>query len=95
MSISSIPDSAEADILNRLVNPEDGNLAPEAASALLSLKFAAIDMTRMEELAQKSQAGTLTADERHLMEIYNHWGHILALLKAKARRSLNRNGSHA
>jgi hypothetical protein len=95
MSTSTIPDSPEAEILNRLISPEEGNLLPEAAAALLTLKFATTDMTCMERLAEKSQAGTLTPDERRLMEVYNHIGHFLALGKSKARKSLNRNGNHA
>jgi hypothetical protein len=95
MSSSTIPASPEADILNRLVSPDEGSFPPEAAAALLTLKFAATDIACMERLAERSQAGTLTPEERRLMEVYNHIGHFLALIKSKARKSLNRNGSHA
>jgi hypothetical protein len=94
MSTSSLPTSTEADILSRLVNPADGNLTSEAATALLALKFSAADTTRMEELADRSQAGTLSDSDRDMMTSYNHIGHFLALLKSKARNSLSRNGKH-
>jgi hypothetical protein len=95
MSTSSLPAFSEADILSRLVDPAEGSLTSEAAAAFLALKFSSADMARMEELADRSQAGTLSDSERELMERYNHVGHFLALLKSKARNSLNRNGKQA
>lgn len=48
----------------------------------------------MQELAEKSQEGTLGNSERRDLENYNHVGHLLALLKSKARKSLKMQHGH-
>lgn len=90
MSTISIPESPEADILTRLVRPNEAGLTPDAASALLALEFDERDLARMRELMAKSQAGELSEEERRVLEAYNKTGHFLALLKSKARQSLRR-----
>lgn len=80
--------STEAAIWTRIIDPQTGNLRHEAAQTLLDLDFNAADRRRMEELAEKAGAGTLSARERKDAESYNRVAHLLALLQSKARQSL-------
>jgi hypothetical protein len=80
----------EADILSRLIDPSNPSLTPDAARALLQLQYADSDHARMEELATKSNEGTLSPEERRELESYVFVGDVLALLKSKARLSLRK-----
>jgi hypothetical protein len=82
--------SHEAEILSRLIQPEKSDLRPEVAEYILDLDFRPSDVDRMNELAQKAAAGTLSADESSEIEGYRHIGHFLALMQSKARLSLKR-----
>ena len=89
MHVSLHPErNTGGDILHRLLEPDSGNLAPEAARYLLSIDFPAADHERMEALAEKSQAGELLSDEREELEEYVRIGHFLALIQSTARKSL-------
>jgi hypothetical protein len=81
---------AEAAILKRVIAPEAGGLPRPLAELVLSLDFPPADQVRMEELAQKSNAGTLTPEEHEHLQGYVNVGHLLALLQSKARTSLAR-----
>ncbi len=85
--------SSETAILDRLIPPEPTGLPPEAARYLLTLDFAPADLDRMNELAGKAQAGTLTPEESSELDSYRHVGHLLALMQSKARQSLKVAGS--
>ncbi len=50
----------ESTILSRLVGPDPATLSPEAAQAILTIGFSQADKDRMQALAAKSRAGTLT-----------------------------------
>ena len=78
----------EADILVRIVHPEDGNLPQEISRLILDLRFEAEDINRMNELAEKNNRGLLSETEHQDMEKYLRVGNFLNLLHAKARRSL-------
>jgi hypothetical protein len=88
MSSSSSPVDSDAEILNRLIEPKVENLPPEVARYLLSLDFCQSDRDRMHELAAKAREGTLTAAEQHEAESYERIGHLVALWRSKARKSL-------
>jgi hypothetical protein len=79
----------EATILNRVVDPQQGGWPAEAAKAVLTLSLPAEDRERMNELAEKSSAGTLNPDEELQIEGYIHVCRLLDLLKARARVSLS------
>ena len=81
------------EILHRVIGADGDEFDPQAARAFLRLKFGQSDMTRMEELGELAQEGRLTPEERAEYEGYLHVGHLLALLHAKARRSLQRVGA--
>ncbi len=74
----------------RLIQPEDANLPPEAARALLNIRFDRVDLDRIHELVTKNQDDALTPDEKADLESYLHVSSILDLMHAKARRSLKK-----
>lgn len=82
------PPSSDVAILERLLRPVDGKLSSAAAQSLLGLGFEPEDLARMHELAQRAQAGELTAEEREEASAYERVGHLLGLLRSKARRAL-------
>jgi hypothetical protein len=77
--------TTEGAIWSRVIEPEDGDLTPEAARALLRLEFPESDRKRMHELAAKAREGTLTPVEREEVANYERVGSFLSLVKAKAR----------
>lgn len=79
--------SSEADILDRLVRPGDGALMPEAAQALLGLKFDSEATKRIERLLRSNGAGTISAEDRLQLDRYLRVGQLIDLIQAKARLS--------
>jgi len=79
----------EADILAHVIAPDQPGLPPESARAILALQFDQTALARMNDLAEKNRAGTLTEAERIEMEKYLRVGQFLNLLQAKARVSLH------
>lgn len=82
----------EADILARVVAPDEPGLPPESARAILDLHFDQAALQRMEVLAEKNNQGTITAAEREEMEKYLRVGNFLDLMQSKARLSLKSTG---
>ncbi|MBE0544675.1 MAG: hypothetical protein IH623_25325 [Verrucomicrobia bacterium] len=78
----------EAEILARVISPDDSSLDHKVAEAILALGFRAADKQRMEELAGKAREGTLSTDEQIEVDSYERVGHFISLLKSKARRAL-------
>ena len=79
----------EADILERvLAADQTGILPPEVSRYLLTLAFRPADHQRIEELAVKSNEGTLTPAERVELERYNRVRLWLVRMKSKARHAL-------
>lgn len=85
-----MPFSTETDIFSRLIDPTNPSLSPDAAKAILQLGYTAADHARCAELAEKSNGGTLTEDERREFEGYVFVGDVLSMLKSKARLSLRK-----
>ena len=83
----------EADILARVVSPEKPGLPPELARSILALRFDQTALQRMNDLAERNRAGTLSELERTEMERYLRVGRFLNLLAAKARVSLGKSAS--
>jgi len=84
--------NSEAAILKRLIDPGPDDMDVSTARYLLGLRFGPADLDRMDDLAARARDGTLTEDERAEIENYEHVGHLIALLKSKARRSLRSAG---
>ncbi|HSU68119.1 MAG TPA: hypothetical protein VLJ39_14675 [Tepidisphaeraceae bacterium] len=85
----------EADIFNRLIDPANPTLTPEAAAGILQLNYSEVDHARMAELAAKSNEGTLNSTERREFECYVFVGDVLSLMKSKARLSLRKHNPAA
>lgn len=81
---------SEAEIWSRTIEPEKGNLIPEAARALLKLKLPPDDVERINALSAKAREGALNAEEIRELDNYLNVGRALELIKAKARLSLRR-----
>ena len=82
--------SHETAIWERLIRPRRNDLPPSAARALLKMEFDPSDKKRMNVLARKAQAGTLSTTEEGQLENYRKAGYLLDLIRSKARRSLLR-----
>jgi hypothetical protein len=86
---------SEIAILSRLLDASDTPLSPEGARSILALRFPEADLKRMSELAEKARAGTLTAEERDEADSYERAGHVVSVLKSKARKALKVAGESA
>ena len=80
--------TSEIAIFGRVLEPDQATLDVAAARAILELDFKQTDKNRMRVLLAKAKAGTLTADEQVEIDNYERVGHMLSLMKSKARRSL-------
>jgi hypothetical protein len=76
--------------LDRYLDPVTDALTPQVAQRILDLRPEADVVARVEELGRKSNAGTLTDDESSEYRSLADAGTLIALLKAKARRTLTR-----
>lgn len=79
----------EADILTEVVEPNRPMLSAELADELLSLKFNDEATSRIRDLLQKNNAGTITPTEKSTLEKYLRVGEFLDLWQAKARHTLH------
>src|SRR5688572_228159 len=91
MSSHLLSPNSEAAIWARLMQAQKVELTAEAAEFLLGIDFDDVDRTRVHELAERSEAGTLTPEEQSEFDGYLHVGNLLAVIQSKARRALNRN----
>ncbi|MFO0945655.1 MAG: hypothetical protein U1D30_06885 [Planctomycetota bacterium] len=81
--------NSDAAILSRLLEAEQPALTPDAAKSILALQFQESDRQRMNLLAEKAREGALSEEERDELDNYERVGHLLSLMKSKARRSLD------
>ncbi len=79
-----------AAIWERVLASSKENLSPEEAQYFLRLSFPPRDVRRMNALAAKARAGTLTEAEDEELENYIHVGHFLGVLQSRARQALKR-----
>ena len=87
MQLAELP-TKEAAIIARLDLADHQPLSPQAAEGILAVGFSQADQDRMNRLAAKARAGTLTPDESAEAEAYSRIGSLLGILKSKARQSL-------
>lgn len=78
----------EVTLLDSLLEPFGECLTPEVARKLVNLQASPAVVTRVEELADKCNEGTLTSDERAEYESYVQVNHVMTMLKARARKFL-------
>ena len=87
MSPSTTTDRG-AESLARIIVPNEGNMSVEVARAILHFRLAQADYERVNELAAKARAGTLTAEERAELDEYERITCLVELMQSKARLSL-------
>lgn len=75
-------------IWDRILTPAGHPLPPNLAGHFLRLGFAEADRTRMGDLSEKAQSGSLTAGEREELDAYCHAAAFLSVLQSKARVAL-------
>ena len=80
--------SSEPAIWARLLERFEDELPPEAARAILGLKFGGADLDRIEALTAKSQGGSLSPAEGREFENYLNVSHALMVMQTKARKRL-------
>jgi hypothetical protein len=83
-----MPDNLILSIWERLLHPGGGSLPPEVASYVLRLGLPERDRSRMGELSEKAQDGSLGPDERAELEAYSHAAAFLTILQSRARLAL-------
>ena len=88
--MSLVVTNSEAEILSRAIRPEEGDLSPDAARALLNLSLPDPDQRRAGDLAAKACAGELSEREGIELNNYRAVGRMLELMKSKARLSLQK-----
>ena len=74
--------------LDRYLDPVTEALSPQAAQRILDLRPEPEVVARVEELAEKSNAGTLSDDELDEYRTLANAGTLIAILKAKSRIAL-------
>ena len=75
-------------ILDRLLDQVSGCFSDDVRRALLDFRADDAVTGRIDELARKCDAGTLTPQERSEYETYVDIGDLIAVLQAKARHRL-------
>ena len=75
-------------ILDRILDPVVDTFTPEVARHIVALKADAEVQNRIDELAKKSNEGTLTEDERAEYRCFVDAIDLVSLLQAKSRRVL-------
>lgn len=80
----------EGAIWARLIRAQMEELSSDAAEFLLSIDFEERDRQTMLELAERSEAGILIAEEQAEFDSYLHIGNFLAVMQSKARLALKK-----
>ena len=76
--------------LERLLEPLAGCLSPDVAAKVADLRADEAIQDRIDYLAERSNEGLLTAEEREEYAGYLHAIDVIAVLQAKARSLLRR-----
>ncbi len=84
--------NTQIDIWSRILEPDRGDLNPEAVAFILRMDFTPSDRERLQELNERANEGALTKAERTELEEFIRVGDLLATMQSKARRSLKRHG---
>jgi len=76
--------------LDRLLEPFAASFSPEVAAKIADLRADEAMQSRIDYLADQSNEGLLTAEEREEYAGYLHAIDVIAVLQAKARSQLRR-----
>ncbi len=82
-------------ILEHVIDPRRGDLAPELARYLLSLDFPPADRARYAELSAKAQEGRLSQEEQMELDDFLNVNDFFTIVQVKARASVGSEGSSA
>lgn len=88
MTPSTLETDFQTAILDRAIGLESGEIPPEAARFIQSIRLSEEDVDRLNELAAKAREGTLSPEEEVAIEEYRRVGRLLEMLKLKARIAL-------
>ncbi len=80
--------TSEVAIFGRILANGQHELSPALARYVLGLGFTQEDQSRMTDLAGRNQDGALSPEEHEELMNFVRAGHLLALLHAKARKTL-------
>ena len=80
---------SESSVIERLIEPVGRCLTPEVAKRIAYLQADKELQSRVDELADKANAGTLTETERSEYEQYVSFSQFVTLLQIKARNILD------
>ena len=78
----------EANLLDRILDPVTRCLTTEAAERLAGLRADPASQQRIDDLAEKSSEGQLSADDLAEYQAYVSAANVLAIMQSKARRLL-------
>lgn len=76
--------------LDRLLEPLAAALSPEVAAKIADLRADEAMQARIDDLAERSNEGLLTAEEREEYAGYLHAVNMISVLQAKARAQLRK-----
>src|SRR5436190_15571309 len=79
---------APTGLLRRVIEPLGRCMTPASARQILALRADRTASRRIEKLASKRDAGTLTPEERAEYQLFVEVGDLVAVLHAKAHRYL-------
>jgi hypothetical protein len=78
----------ESTLLDELIEPITACLTVDAARKIASLRAGETLQKRVDELADKANQGSLTADEREEYDRYLTGFHFVTIIQAHARQLL-------
>ena len=87
--------STNSAVLDQVFDPVGECLTPEVARRIAALRASSEVQERLDDFADKSSAGTLTAEERTEYETWVRSINFLGVLQAKARKVVAASESHA
>src|SRR5437588_10221238 len=89
-AVQETAQAMQGEIWTRLIQPGNGSFPKAAAHELLAFNFTDAEKARMHDLAARNGEGKLSAPEKQELKSYIRVANVLALLHAKARRSLKK-----
>ncbi len=85
--------SQEAEILSRVIEPENPNFSADAARSMLGFSFRDSDIEEMNHLAAMARQGKLSPQEESSLNAYLLVGSLVDLMHSKARLSLKKHSA--
>ncbi len=90
MSVEKACLDFEPAIWARLIQAPQAAISPDAARYLMSIDFGGADHSRMQELMEKSNEGTLTSEETAELDGYVNIANVLSVMHSQARVALKK-----